>query len=158
MTSDVPRTIFDCNVLLQAFLSKGPAFHCLELVDMRQVELVLSPVVLEEVRDVFTRPALVRKYPQLSAERVSAFLALLTRRARTIESVPHRVDFPRDPKDEPYLDLACASNAAYLLTRDQDLLSLPHDTSAEADMVRRLCPNLRVLDPVAFLTVIRAAR
>jgi uncharacterized protein len=157
MRSDRPRAVFDCNVLLQAVLANGPAFRCLLLVESNPVELVISPATLAEIRDVLTRPKLVRKYPQLEATRVRIFLDGLTRKASLIESVPHRIDLPRDPKDEPYLDLAAAANADYLVTRDKDLLVLQREPSAEADLLRTLCPNLRILEPQEFLAEINAA-
>lgn len=151
MRRGVPRVIFDCNVLLQALLHEGPAFRCLERVESEQIELLVSPATLEEAREVFARPALIRKFPQLTPERVSAFLNLLVRKATLLEDVPHVADLPRDSKDEPYLDLAAAGRAAYLVTRDKDLLSLPQERSPEADAIRRLCPDLRIMDPQAFL-------
>jgi predicted nucleic acid-binding protein len=53
---------------------------------------------------------------------------------------------PRDPKDAPYVDLAVASNAGYLVSRDKDLLELMQD-----EAFRRRFPNLKILEPVSFL-------
>ena len=58
-------------------------------------------------------------------------------------------DFPRDPKDEPYINLALAANADYLVTRDNDLLDLMNDSD-----FRQQFPGLTILDPVAFLRVL----
>jgi predicted nucleic acid-binding protein len=69
--------------------------------------------------------------------------------------VPHVLDVPRDPDDEPYLDLAAAVEADYLVTRDQDLLSLNTDHSIEAKQFRQRLPKLSILDPVEFLTEIQ---
>lgn len=52
----------------------------------------------------------------------------------------------RDPKDEPYLNLALAAGARYLVTRDHDLLDLMNDED-----FRRRYPDLIILDPAAFL-------
>lgn len=41
-----------------------------------------------------------------------------------IDEVPREVALDRDPKDEPYLNLACVSGAEYLVSRDADLLDL----------------------------------
>jgi predicted nucleic acid-binding protein len=53
---------------------------------------------------------------------------------------------PRDPDDEPYVNLAVAAGARYLVTRDKDLLDLMED----ADFRRRFA-TLAILDPAAFL-------
>lgn len=125
MKGSRPRVVVDCNVLLQALLNKGPAFRCLECAESDQIELLMSAEVLREARDVFVRPALISRYPQLEPKRVSAFLELLARISTLLEVVPHAVSFPRDPKDEPCLDLAAAGRAEYLISRDKDVLSLP---------------------------------
>lgn len=53
------------------------------------------------------------------------------------------ITLARDPKDEPYLNLAAHSQADYLVSRDRDLL--------EADAIAKKMPTLRIVDPVAFL-------
>ena len=64
------------------------------------------------------------------------------------------MDYPRDPADEPYIDLAVAAAADYLVTRDRDLLSLTNGHSTACKEFRRKTRPLRVLDPVQFLRVI----
>jgi predicted nucleic acid-binding protein len=63
-------------------------------------------------------------------------------------------DYPRDPDDEIYLDLAAAVRADYLVTRDKDLLSLMGGHSLFCKQFRRATHPLKVLDPVAFLKAI----
>ena len=52
----------------------------------------------------------------------------------------------RDPKDEPYVDLAAATRARYLVTRDKDLLDLMDDAA-----FRQQFPGLTVIDPATLL-------
>ena len=61
---------------------------------------------------------------------------------------PNAYSLPRDPKDERYLNVAIASNAEFLVSRDLDLLDLMKDTA-----FRQQFPSLVILDPVAFLKV-----
>ena len=65
------------------------------------------------------------------------------------------MDYPRDPKDEPYIGLAATAKADYLVSRDKDLLSLMTGHSAAAKEFRRRTHPLRVLDPVDFLEALR---
>ena len=58
----------------------------------------------------------------------------------------------RDPKDEPYLNLAIATDASYLVSRDNDLLDLMTDSE-----FRTQHPDLKILDPVAFLRELQPA-
>jgi putative PIN family toxin of toxin-antitoxin system len=54
--------------------------------------------------------------------------------------VPRTLTLPRDPKDEPYLNLALAVGAQYLVSRDKDLLDLMNDGS-----FRQRYPDLTIL-------------
>lgn len=147
MITERPRVVFDCNLFLQAAISSGgPAAACMELVDEGAVTLVISPSVLAEARDVLTRPKLARKFASLSPEYVERFLANVEARAELMHEVPHAIALPRDPKDEPYINLAIASGARYLVTRDKDLLDLMGDQA-----LRQHAPTLSILDPVALL-------
>jgi putative PIN family toxin of toxin-antitoxin system len=153
----VPVAVFDCQLFLQAALrGQGPAAACFDLVDSGYVGLVLSCAVEREVREVIARPKLVRKYPQLSSPRVAAFLAAVIEKAVLIDPVPHTFPYSRDPKDEPYLDLAIASGADYLVSRDQDLLDLRAPSSAPGQILRQWAPKLTILDPVELLRLFPA--
>jgi predicted nucleic acid-binding protein len=55
-----------------------------------------------------------------------------------------------------YINLALAGNAHYLITRDRDLLDLAAQATREAQYLRRLRPELRILDPVALLRELSA--
>ncbi len=62
---------------------------------------------------------------------------------------PAAMSLPRDPDDEPYLNLAVAASADYLVTRGNDLLDLMQDSA-----FRARCPRLTILDPVALLQIL----
>ena len=52
-----PRVVFDCMVYLQATVNEsGPAAALLRLVDNDEIALFVSREVLEEVREVLSRP------------------------------------------------------------------------------------------------------
>jgi predicted nucleic acid-binding protein len=46
-----------------------------------------------------------------------------------INEVPRVFEYPRDPNDEPYINLAIPARAKYLVSRDKDLLDLMSDRS-----------------------------
>ena len=69
--------------------------------------------------------------------------------------VPRVFHFDRDPKDEPYINLAIAANARFLVSRDNDILDLATNPGSDGERLRRMAPDLRILDPVAFLIEIR---
>ncbi len=108
--------VFDCVVLLQAAVSRGPAFALLTLAEAGRLELLLSNDILSELRDVLLRTEVQRRFPVLSVEFVEAFLACIRHIGTLIDHVPSRFEFRRDPDDEPYLNLAAHGRAKYLVT------------------------------------------
>jgi putative PIN family toxin of toxin-antitoxin system len=127
----------------------SPARACFRQVDDDQVTLCLSTEVLAEVRDVLTRPKTQRRFPLLSPEWVETFVQKAESKAVVLTEVPRAFALERDPKDEPYLNLALAVRAHYLVSRDRDLLDLMEDES-----FRQRFPDLIILDPVAFLQAV----
>jgi predicted nucleic acid-binding protein len=104
---------------------------------------------LAEVRDVLSRPNIRKRFPLLTQESVDEFLGNVGGKAILVDHVPSVFFLPRDPKDEPYVNLAIAARASYLVSRDKDLLALMGDES-----FRSTYPTLTILDPVAFLDAI----
>lgn len=149
-----PRAVFDCMVFLQgAARPQGPARGCFRLVDEGAVILCVSPDILAEVRDVLTRPKTQQKFPLLSPEAVETFVQNAGSKAVVVSEVPRVFPLERDPKDEPYLNLALATGAQYLVSRDKDLLDLMKDAG-----FRQSYPGLTILDPAAFLQAINQGR
>lgn len=94
------RVVFDCGVLLQAVArGSGPSFACLQLAEVGAVELLLSPSVLAEVREVLERGE-VRSKLRLGDEDVAGFFSRLEASAEVLPEPPTAVVLPRDPDDE----------------------------------------------------------
>lgn len=158
MTASRPRVILDCNILLQAVLSPdGPGAACVALAEQGRVTLLTSRETLGEARNVLNRPEIRELKPDLTPAHVAHFLEALAYRSEFRRDVPPGPTLARDRKDEPYLRLAVAAAADYLVTRDGDLLSLNSDHSAEAKRLRQLAQNrLRILTPAEFLREMEA--
>lgn len=143
--------VFDCMIFLQAAANKhGAAAACLDLVERGEVGLFLSPTILAELRDVFRRPSVRRKLPTLTNDVIDLFLAKVAARAVVIDTVPTSVRLPRDVKDEPYINLALAVRADFLVSRDKDLISLANDTAFRTEH-----PDMSIINPEAFLDQVR---
>jgi predicted nucleic acid-binding protein len=101
---------------------------------------------------VLSRPELRLRLPRLTPERVGRFLDGIHRAAVIVDPVPHAFSLPRDPKDEPYLDLAIAAEADFLLTWNaRHLRYLMEDKTSEGREFRQKHPKLTIIDPVGFL-------
>jgi uncharacterized protein len=112
----------------------------------------VSDAILAEVRDVLERPRVRAKNPTITDQVVDDFFHRIDQVAQKIDDVPTSYSLPRDPDDEPYLNLAIAADADYLVTWDQDLLDLMHDAT-----FRSQYPRLIIVNPVALLQILRPA-
>jgi putative PIN family toxin of toxin-antitoxin system len=143
--------VFDCNVFLQAFLSdRGPAYGCLRMALDGHVRLAVSPVVLEEIRELPLRPKLQR-FSAMSVERVERVLAQILPILTIIRDVPEVFQYARDPDDAHYVNLALAAGATTIISRDKDLLDLMDPSRPEAQDFRRQFPQLLIVTPEMFL-------
>jgi len=150
-----PRAVFDCVIFLQAAISnRGPAAIAFTAVEAGRVELLIADAILLEVEGVLNRPNIQRKFPQLSPDRIAAFLGRISDLATLVKDVSSDFRYERDPDDEPYLNLAIVSKAEYLVTRDRDLLDLTRGNNSDGQRLRLQAPLLHILDPVAFLQAI----
>ena len=148
--------VFDCMVFLQgAARRESPSGLCLALAEQGIVELCVSREILAEVSDVLGRPRLRAKFPALTDQVVAEFTASICSIATLFEDVPREFALERDPKDEPYLNLACRAGAAYLVSRDTDLLDLGNAAEGVGPLIRQRHPHLTIVDPIAFLLAVR---
>ncbi len=149
------RVVFDCMLYVQAIArGNGPAARCLNEAEAGRFELLVSDPILAEALDVITRPGLRKTFIRATDQDIAEFFSRLSRTTMNIDSVPSVVRLTRDPKDAMYLDLAIAANAAFVVSRDNDLLDLMTGTDAEAIAFRTAYPGIRILDPVAFLATL----
>lgn len=145
------RVVYDCMVFLRALIKEsGPSVECFELFESGRIDLFIGDALLNEVSDVLTRPMLQKKYPLLTNGRATQLIETLTDKATLIEQVPNLFSYSRDPKDEPYVNLALAAGATYLVSDDNDLLDLMKDNDVGKDFRARF-PDLKIVSPLEFI-------
>ncbi len=153
--TEKPRVVFDCNVLLQAAArEKSVAAKCLNLVESRLIQLFVSREVLAEVEDVLNRLEIRAHFPDLSDEIVAAFIKRLQNLSTLVRLVPKTFSYPRDEDDEPYINLAVAAGATFIISRDKDLLDLMTGYADECKEFRQRFRSLRVVEPAEFLELL----
>jgi len=113
-----------------------------------------SKATLAEWRRTLEAPEIRDISPNMTPERIGAFLQRLAYRATRIRNVPRRMQYPRDPNDEPYINLCIAARADYLVSRDNDLLELMSENSTVGREFRQRTSPLRVVSPNSFLQII----
>lgn len=144
-------TVFDCMVFVQAIASRGSAFRCLQHCIKSPDPLFVSRETLQELRSVLSRSELRRKLPGITPERVVALMHHLAEFAHKVDPVPLIMEFPPDPKDEPYLNLAIAANARDLVTRDKAMLRLTDPANVLSRELTTYHPTLRIIVPEALI-------
>ncbi|MBO0697387.1 MAG: putative toxin-antitoxin system toxin component, PIN family [Zavarzinella sp.] len=150
-----PTVVFDCMTFLQATTSPtGLSAACLRLVEAGYIRLVVSQPILDEVRNVLSRPRIRKRNPHLTGESVDAFLARVAAVATVAPIPPSFFPYARNPKDEPYLNLAIGQTANLLASWDNDLLDLMKPDNEDGSRLRSLAPTLAIVTPPGLLAVV----
>ena len=115
------RVVIDTNIWISFLIGKHLAgLH--RHIDSGLVEVVTCEAQLRELADVLNRPR-IRKY--ISEVQAETFLDLLCEIALMVEPVQGPT-ICRDPKDDYLLYMAIAAQADYLVSGDNDLLTLDY--------------------------------
>jgi len=119
----VPRAVLDTNVLVSALISPSGASAQL-LIELRSggFELIVSPLLLAELREVLSRPKF-RRY--VSEAEIDAYAELIRREGLVVDDpLPSSEPVGVDPDDEYLIDLSRAGQVDALVTGDVHLLDL----------------------------------
>jgi len=127
------RVVLDTNVLVAAFIARGVCSEVFERV-IGDHELILSAHILNEFERV------MRDKLGFDSTRVARAVALLRRVGRIVEPESLPKPICRDQNDDAVLALALSSDAACLVTGDDDLLVL------------KAIEGIPIISPRAFLT------
>jgi putative PIN family toxin of toxin-antitoxin system len=151
----VGQVVLDPGVLLSALISSKGAPAALYLRWRRgDFELIVSPLLLDELERVLNRPKF-RRY--VTPEEAAAYLETVRRKALMRPDPADRQQVCRDPKDDYLVALARSVGVLYLISGDRDLTEIPnavppvlrpHEFLAVLDLPhseRRLC-SFRVAD------------
>lgn len=146
------RVVFDCMIFLQAVLSKkSVAFRLFEVLEKKAFELFLNQEILDEVLEVLSRQQFRVKYSQITDERVEDFLNRVLKKAVYFKTVTPKFMFPRDPKDEKYINLAIEAEADFIVSFDKDLLDLMTGIDNESKEFRQRFRKIKVVTPHEFI-------
>ena len=143
------RVVYDCNIYVQALINiGGPAGRCVEKALAGDVELFITPFILDEIRESYQKiPAKYGVTREQTAKLAIGVAAIAT----NIINVPAVFTYDRDPDDAHYVNVALAADAKLVVSRDRDLLDLMDEKRQEALDFKSRFPGLRILEPVQFL-------
>lgn len=125
------RIVIDTSVVVSAAIrDREPEELLLLIVDRPNWQWLVTNEMLAEYLEVLGRPKFA-----LPEEVLTRWRNLFDS-ATTLVEVQIHIEFPRDPKDRPFLECAVAAGADILVTGDRDLLDLLHIGSARILSVR----------------------
>jgi putative PIN family toxin of toxin-antitoxin system len=137
------RAVIDTNVLVSGLLWHGAPHALLEKARADELLLVSSPNLLAELEIVITRPKFSAILVRASKSH-EQLLAEVRQLAEVLIAPPLAVPVCRDPDDDEVLALAVAAQADFIVSGDDDLLSLQH------------YQNIPILTPATALQIARA--
>lgn len=112
------KVVFDTNILVSAMLWRGTPYRCLLAIRAGLAELILSPPIMEEFRDVLSR-----KFA-LTQEEAEENSAIVQESASFIDIPGTLRVVPDDPADDKFVETAMVGGAQWLVSGDKHLLRL----------------------------------
>jgi uncharacterized protein len=144
----MPSAVLDSTVLISAFLAqRGVSNELLRYARKGAFLLCLSEEILTEAQGVLLdderRHRQRYHYPN---EEAINFIDGLRIFAHLVTDLPQLIAVIRDPNDDMVVATAQRAQAAYIVTRDKDLLSLHH------------YEGITMITPEAFIVIVREHR
>lgn len=113
------RVIIDTNCWISFLIGKRLS-ALVDLLSNETIQLVICDELLEEIREVTTRPKFLKYFPKEEVDSLIEFMLLISEHFKPRK----QVQLCRDAADDYLLPLAIEAKAHYLVTGDQDLLVL----------------------------------
>jgi len=125
-SEDQYKAIIDTNLIISALIVEHSLpFQLLQAWENQKFTLLISPELLDEIKEVLGREELKKKY-HFSTDKINSLLISLRSAAELVRSLPYE-DLPfhcRDPKDNILLAAVFGGEASHLITGDKDILVL----------------------------------
>ncbi len=118
------RVVIDTNLIISGTATTNTIpYHLLEKWRKGEFILVTSPQIIEEVKEVFERPA-IRKYFCLEDKDIKEVVEMLTTRSFMTAGILEVDAVKNDPDDNMLIACAIEGSATFIVTGDKDLLSI----------------------------------
>lgn len=118
------RIVLDTNVVMSALLWRGPPYRLLAAIRQHpRLQLYSSPVLLEEITDVLTRPAATKQLAAIG-KTAREVIADYLEAVELVEPAEIPAVITRDPDDDHVLACAITARAEIIVSGDRHLLDL----------------------------------
>ncbi|MEK7155077.1 MAG: putative toxin-antitoxin system toxin component, PIN family [Patescibacteria group bacterium] len=111
------RIVLDTNVIISGIVFGGKPREVLELVKSKEIEGVISPVLFAELGEVLAKKFKYSKRRVLQVEKKLKQIFKIVHPIKSINAV-------RDSDDNRVIEAAVEGNCGYIVTGDEDLLTL----------------------------------
>lgn len=120
----IPRVVVDTNVLVSALfgIKNSPSSNILQAIRIRKIILVTSLAILKETEEVISRERIIKLTKMDEKERRTLIEELAQRSDVVQDKAISKIG--RDAKDDKFLSCSYEAKADYLVTGDEDLLTL----------------------------------
>lgn len=139
------KIVIDTNILVSAILTpEGNPAKILKLVLEGKLNLIISPAILEEIRQVFNYPKLAKLMEKNNITRQEVY-DFLDKMSRVALITPGKLDIdviPKDPADNKIIACALEGDADFIISGDQHLTDL------------KIFQSIKIIDPAAFLKIV----
>lgn len=131
------KVVLDTNVLVSSTLiERGKPFKILKKVETGEIELFLSPEIIQEFEDVLLRD----KIP-FAEENVKEFIEKIISISTVVVSEKNFQVIDEDPEDDKILEIAFETGVDYIISGDSHLLDLKN------------FKGIKILSPDEFLEI-----
>jgi len=135
----VIRAVLDTNVVVSALLFSGPPSRLISAWQSGRLRLVVSAPILDEYIRVLAYP----KFKLTNTEIRGLLEEELIPFMETVTAVPTNIPDLRDPDDAKFITCAVAAGVRWLVSGDDDLLSLHHVESVDILSVTAFLQQLK---------------
>ena len=118
------KIVIDANLFASALIkpNSNPG-EILDLIKQNQVELILSPVIIKEIKRILLYPKL-QKYHRKTTQEIDAYFEDVLMFAWIVEGKEDIDIIKDDPTDNKYLACAYEGEADYIVSGDHHLLGI----------------------------------
>ncbi len=135
----VVRVVVDTNILISGTLvEQGFPAQIIDASIAGQIQLVVSPALIDEYLDVVQRPHIAKRYQEIG-NRVDTILRYFHTNAVVVEGAITTPVVTADPGDDFLIACAEEGDAQYIISGDEHLLKL------------RQYHNVKILNPRDFV-------
>lgn len=119
------RVVFDTNIIISGRLWAGAPQRALKLAEVGQVTTLISEVMIDELKDVLSRPKFEERLRTLNTSAEQVVIEHL-QHTEIVEAEPIQPTILADPDNDIVLSCAFSGTADYVVSGDPHLLAFAH--------------------------------